>query len=142
MPSLSLWFCYNQRMSNTLNCLKSRIGFTLAELLIALAILGVIATFTIPKILDSGSSSKHNAIVKEAAGFVSAAYQQLKLNSGVDENTVFGDMTPYINFVKVDSTSQIDWYNNLGGPLSCGLGPFRCLLLHNGALLYLSLIHI
>ena len=37
-------------------------GFTLAELLIALVTLGVIATFTIPKILDSSSDSKLDAI--------------------------------------------------------------------------------
>lgn len=33
-------------------------GFTLAELLIALGILGVIATFTIPKILSAQQDSK------------------------------------------------------------------------------------
>ena len=54
-------------------------GFTLAELLIALAILGVIATFTIPKILDSGTDSKRNAIAKEIAATVSGAYQNYKI---------------------------------------------------------------
>lgn len=33
-------------------------GFTLAELLIALAILGVIATFTIPKVLQSSRTAQ------------------------------------------------------------------------------------
>ena len=41
------------------------IGFTLAELLIALGILGVIATFTIPKILTAQQDSKKWAIFKE-----------------------------------------------------------------------------
>ncbi len=39
-------------------------GFTLAELLMALAILGVIATFTIPKILGAQQSSSSNAKAK------------------------------------------------------------------------------
>ena len=60
---------------------NSQLAFTLAELLIALAILGVIATFTIPKILDSGSNSQWNAIGKEAAAMVSGAYQSYKLDT-------------------------------------------------------------
>ena len=54
---------------------QAKSGFTLAELLIALAILGVIATFTIPKVLNSSSSSENSAIFKEAAGMVSGAMQ-------------------------------------------------------------------
>lgn len=46
-------------------------GFTLAELLIALAILGVIATFTIPKILQAQQNQKKQAILKETISIVS-----------------------------------------------------------------------
>lgn len=51
-------------------------GFTLAELLIALTILGVIATFTIPKILSSQQDGKLKAIAKETA----AAMEQVIYN--------------------------------------------------------------
>ncbi|MGE0200649.1 MAG: type II secretion system protein [Candidatus Melainabacteria bacterium] len=44
---------------------RNVIGFTLAELLIALAILGVIATYAVPKILTAQSDSKKQAICKE-----------------------------------------------------------------------------
>lgn len=40
-------------------------GFTLSELLIALAILGIIAIFTIPKILMTTQDSRKQAILKE-----------------------------------------------------------------------------
>ena len=110
-------------------------GFTLAELLIALAILGVIATFTIPKILDSGSSSKHNAIAKEVASMVSGAYQNLKLNQQVTGATTPGDLVPYMNYVKVDSTTSID---NIppSGSFSCSVAIQACYLLHNGGMLW------
>ena len=42
-------------------------GFTLAELLIALTILGVIAIFTIPKVLQSQQDTRYSAAAKEVA---------------------------------------------------------------------------
>ena len=40
-------------------------GFTLSELLIALAILGLIATFTIPKVIQSVDASHQRALIKD-----------------------------------------------------------------------------
>lgn len=51
---------------------QKRLGFTLAELLIALLILGVIATFSIPKVLYASQNGKKIAILKEV---ISAAHQ-------------------------------------------------------------------
>ena len=113
----------------------SQSAFTLAELLIALAILGVIATFTIPKILDSGSDSKFNAIGKETAAMVSGAYQSYKLNNAASGSTSFQDLTPYMNYVKVDTTTTIDDTYN-GTTQNCFAASRSCILLHNGALLY------
>jgi prepilin-type N-terminal cleavage/methylation domain-containing protein len=53
------------------------LGFTLAELLIALAILGEIATFTIPKILSSQQNGTNKAKAKEAFSMVSSAYNSI-----------------------------------------------------------------
>ena len=111
-----------------------RNAFTLAELLIALAILGVIATFTIPKILDSGNSSKHNAIAKETLAMVSGAWQTYKLENGASASTSIDALTPYMNYVK-DVTNQL--VDNVPGFTtdSCVPNARWCLLLHNGALL-------
>ena len=68
-------------------------GFTLAELLIALAILGVIATFTIPKILTSQANSQRNAIAKEVMSMISGAHQQLKSNNALSTSTTMGALT-------------------------------------------------
>lgn len=107
-------------------------GFTLAELLIALAILGVIATFAIPKLLDSSQSNEHNAIVKEAVATVSGAYQTYKLSNTASASTEFEDLTPYINYVAVDTATTID--DNPGqGTNDCSAN--LCLRLHNGAII-------
>jgi prepilin-type N-terminal cleavage/methylation domain-containing protein len=87
------------------------IGFTLAELLIALAILGEIATFTIPKIISSQQNGQKQAVTKELIAMVSGAYQQLSLKEGVTANTDFNDLLPYINYIAVDTTSIIDDYH-------------------------------
>ena len=50
-------------------------GFTLAELLVALSVLGVMATFTIPKMLQNQENSKRKAIYRESiAAFHEAMY--------------------------------------------------------------------
>lgn len=64
----------------------------MAELLIALAILGIIVTFAIPKILSSQQDGSNNAIAKEAAAAISAAFKQHKLNGLVSTSTNAADL--------------------------------------------------
>lgn len=108
-------------------------AFTLAELLIALAILGVIAVFTIPKVLNSQQDSKYKSITKEAAGTLSSAYLSYKQQNG-DPPTgmVASDLSPFLNYVKYDTLTIIDSYQT-GATASCPVS--GCVRLHNGAML-------
>lgn len=111
--------------------MRKAVGFTLAELLIALGILGVIATFTIPKVLQTQQDVKFKAIIKEVAGMMSAAFHAYKLNNTVSTSTGTSDLVAFFNYVKIDTVSTID--DVLGfGSLSCS-SPGRCYVLHNGA---------
>jgi prepilin-type N-terminal cleavage/methylation domain-containing protein len=44
---------------------KRRYGFTLAEILVVLGVLAIMATFTIPKVLNSIQTKQFNAVLKE-----------------------------------------------------------------------------
>lgn len=112
-------------------------GFTLAELLIALAILGVIAAFTIPKILSAQTNSKYVALAKEAASMISGAYQQAKLANTVTSSTTPADLTPYLNHVSIDTSSTlVDATPDASSIIACSASN-PCLMLHNGAILQL-----
>lgn len=106
----------------------SKRGFTLAELLISLAILGVIATFTIPKVLYSSTNGKATAIAKEAASMISGALSAYLLSNSIVDGTTEGTLTPYMNYVSV-STTGTDMTTS-----ACAANA-PCLKLHNGGTL-------
>ncbi len=117
------------------------LGFTLAELLIALAILGVIATFTIPKVLQGSRNDQWDSSAKEAISMISGAFSAYQLNNAVSASTTIGDLTPYMNYVRVDTSSAIDLvYGNAGSTTCASTGGAMCLKLHSGALLRLSTV--
>ena len=118
-----------------MNSQKRFQGFTLAELLITLAILGVIATFTIPKILVAQQNSTNNAIAKEMAGMVVGAYQQYQSQYSTTSGVGIEDLTQFMNYIAFDTSTLIDAKQNQGTSL-CGSGTANyCLKLASGAML-------
>jgi prepilin-type N-terminal cleavage/methylation domain-containing protein len=119
--------------------LHRRNGLTLVEMLIAMAIIGVIATFTVPKLLLVQSDTRHNAIAKEAASMVAQAYAAYRGKATPTSSTRFADLTPYMNYVKWDNSAATIVDNVYGSSTvntDCGGASNRwCLHLHNGAIL-------
>ena len=110
-------------------------GFTLAELLIALAILGIIASFTIPKVLESSSNSKYTAAAKEAASMVSGAFTAFKLDSSLASTTTAGAFTSYMNYVATDTDNVMTSVPASDTAIDTCTTAMICMLLHNGGTL-------
>jgi prepilin-type N-terminal cleavage/methylation domain-containing protein len=93
-------------------------GFTLAELLIALAILGAIATFVIPKVLQSQQESKKKAVFRET---LSALYEVMNTGiktGAINANTGGTYILNHLNGIKVcrtDSSSEGCWNDGIQG---------------------------
>ncbi|MEB3288127.1 MAG: type II secretion system protein, partial [Vampirovibrionales bacterium] len=110
--------------------------FTLAELLIALAILGVIAVFTIPKILIASQNNQYVASAKEAAATIANSFDMYKMQNTVNTTTNSNVLTPFMNYVRIQTTGSID---GRPGVASSNCGNFSpCLLMHNGGMLRTS----
>lgn len=82
-------------------------GFTLAELLIALAILGVIATFTIPKVLQGQSDSKKYAVMKETIAALNAALNTPCQMGEITESNIGTYLVDHLNAIKLCRTDGV-----------------------------------
>jgi len=110
-------------------------GFTLAELLIALLILGEISTFTIPKIIYSQQNQKYNAVAKESAAMISGAYQQYQYSGNSITTMSAGALTPYFNYLSIDTSGTLIDDVSTGGSITCSAAN-PCFKLHNGATIH------
>jgi type II secretory pathway pseudopilin PulG len=107
------------------------LAFSLSELLIALMILGEIATFTIPKIIYSQRNNRFNAVVKETASAIAAQYQTMKMQGLVSSSTSAYDILTQMNALSFSTSSGVLIDSVQGnGSISCSAG---CAFFASGA---------
>jgi prepilin-type N-terminal cleavage/methylation domain-containing protein len=115
---------------------KKVTGFTLAELLIALVLMGCIAVYTIPKVLNSTNTTTINIAAHEAAAMVANAYKQHFDKGLVTVNTTPKDLIPYLNYVSIEPDFTLIDAMPPWTAYVCWSGD-PCLKLHNGGTLLL-----
>ena len=111
-------------------------GFTLTEMLIALTVLGIMATFIIPKLLNNSQHTRWNALAKESGSMFTEALLQYRQTQPVDAYTSGADIIAGINAIKRETTINVDGVpNNPGFPTyDCSNSSIYCYRLPNGAL--------
>ena len=86
---------------------RSLQGFTLSELLVSLAVLGLIAAFAIPKVLTAVGESSARAIGNEMVGMISEAYQAERAanNGNISRGTTSQMLVDRMNYSTVITTT-------------------------------------
>lgn len=113
-------------------------GFSLAETLVALLILSIISIYSIPKMIINTRTSASEVEAKEVAGFLTSAYQQHKIQTGVSSLTKGEDLIPYLNYVKIMTLGElVDAMEGSASSNNCDNGS-KCIKLHSGGVLYFS----
>lgn len=134
---------------------KKQNGFTLAEILITLGIIGVVAAMTIPPLMNKTNDSELRNSYKKVYSEVSQAAIKMALDNGGTLEGLFTDTTnsmknqfkPYLNTVSDcdDGTSagicwhaMANWKSYSGSSTHVNVNNRSALVLNNGALITFS----
>ena len=109
-------------------------AFTLSELLIALALLGLVAAFTIPKVLQSADSQFRDTSFKETIGILAQAFQNFQ-NSSNPPTSSSDTITFFSEFLNIKEICESSTKPNACMDASYPSDTGRAVLLHNGMLI-------
>lgn len=103
----------------------SKVAFTLAEVLIVLGIIGIIAEMTIPTLMNDVQNKSNITAWKKAYTVFSQAYLQLRNDGGPDWNShteMKNSFVTYFKTLKSCDASGSDCWHNAGVAKSLPLG--------------------
>jgi prepilin-type N-terminal cleavage/methylation domain-containing protein len=88
---------------------RSLQAFTLAELLVSLSVLGLVAAFAIPKVLIATSDASLKAVGRETFATMAGAFQAYKADKQgvVGTNLTVADLLPYIGYSKAGAATDM-----------------------------------
>jgi prepilin-type N-terminal cleavage/methylation domain-containing protein len=116
-------------------------AFTLTELLVALAVLGLITSFIIPKVISDINSRGYNTSLKQCMATITNEYQTYIASTIPNANTSSNMILKNLNYIEIDTTSTITGlYGTTVRSYQCtpsGYAPGTgiCYKLHSGGVL-------
>ncbi len=90
-------------------------GFTLAEVLITLAIIGVVAAISIPSVISNSQQQEFKTGLKKAISVLNSAItlnMALEGETPYDNSNLFGYLTKHMSIMK--TTRAVSWYSTSG----------------------------
>jgi type II secretory pathway pseudopilin PulG len=112
--------------------IKPYFGFTLAELIISIGVLGVMASVSIPKLVNVQYRQKMNTVGKEIAATMTEAHTQAKLAGRLRSTTSLYDLMTYVNTAQMKTSGLVD---DTAGSTSLDCASLDCYVFSNGAVL-------
>ena len=91
--------------------MKKSKAFTLAEVLITLVIIGIVAAITVPSLLQSTQDKEYHSKLRKNISIIKQAFNLAQVNEGM-----MGDNTAIVNSVGIENSSDVvsGWGISLG----------------------------
>ena len=116
---------------------SSKKGFTLAEVLVTLAIIGVVAALTIPTLIQSTNNDKYKVGLKKTIGTLNQALMSVSVDgttiptTGETGAALVTLLSPSLNTLKINAAGDTLWLSD--GTKITFVGASGCALITNAA---------